>query len=158
MPVADNARDSNRGSRSRGRSRASRSRANSRANSRRRGRSGSAATNTPTDVDNTADQEDQDDKDEMERITKRSTTLRKHNERPNLYTSLYYPDMIVEYGLGTNLNVLTGKSMHRIFKDIIYKTNHRNPERDLLQRINFEMTIRFLLLNGMSDLEELLVH
>lgn len=84
--------------------------------------------------------------------------MRKYNKRPNLYTSLYYLDIIVEYGLGTNLNVLIGKSIHRIFKDIIYKTNYRNLERDLLQRINFEITIRFLLLNSISDLEELLVY
>lgn len=36
--------------------------------------------------------------------------------------------------------------MYRIFKDIIYKTNYRNLERDLLQRINFEIIVRFLLL------------
>lgn len=79
--------------------------------------------------------EDSDDNptDEREKYgTKRSTMLRKYNERPNLYTSLYYLEMIAKYGLGTNLNVLTSKSIHRIFKDIIYKTNHRNPERDLL--------------------------
>lgn len=83
--------------------------------------------------------------------------LRKHNERPNLYTSLYYLEIIAKYGLGTNLNVLTSKSIHRIFKDIIYKTNYRNPERDLLQRINFEITIRFLLIGSILETEQPLI-
>lgn len=131
VPVADNARDTGRGrGRGRGRARSTRaSRAASRATSR--GGGGSAEPHAESDE---------------EKVTVRSTQYRKHNQRPNLHTSTHYPTFIAEYGLGTNLNVLTGESMHRIFKEMIYKTNHRNPERDLLQRINFEMTVRFLLL------------
>lgn len=40
--------------------------------------------------------------------------------------------MIAEYSLGINLTVLIGKEIYRIFKEMIYKTNHRNLERDLL--------------------------
>lgn len=163
VPVADNSRTQvisgpglgvgagvRRGRGSRSRARASRSRGGSRGGSY----GGSTAT-TPRD----ADAEDDSDKDieREQQGTVRSTALRKLNERPNLHTGLHYQEMISEYGLGINLTVLTGEEMHRIFKDMIYKTNHRNPERDLLQRINFEMTIRFLLMGSMSETERPLI-
>lgn len=164
VPVADNSaaaiREAARGGRGRGRARA-RARAAIRSTSRGRASTsrGSSAVNTPAE-----DRElsDDDAEFEAERLretmgTKTSTTLRKHNERPNLHTAQHYPEMIAEYGLGINLTVLTGEEMHRIFKEMIYKTNHRNPERDLLQRINFEMTVRFLLLGSMSETEQPLI-
>jgi hypothetical protein len=39
----------------------------------------------------------------------------------------------------------------RLFKKVIYTTNHRNPEKDLLFKENLRQTIRFVLANAFSD-------
>lgn len=155
-PVTDNSRDTQasneptaRGSRSRARSRA-RSRS-SRRTSRTRGpysdsRSSSVATPISTAIESIAI-----DKDEEERVTIKSALYRKHNIRPNLYTSLYYLAFIAKYSLAINLNVITSEEFYRILKGIIYLTNYRNLERNLLQRINFEITIRFLLIGSIEQ-------
>lgn len=150
--VADNSRATlnlGQGHRRRRRRRRSRSRGYISTSSSR----SSSTINTPFNEDS-----DEDPINNCEKYgTKRSTILRKYNKRLNLYTSLYYLEIIAKYSLGTNLNVLTSKSIYRIFKDIIYKTNYRNPERDLLQRINFEITIRFLLIGSVLETEQPLI-
>lgn len=138
-PITDNAQDPSRGygcGQGRTRARSTRaSRASSLITSRTNSRSSRISSTEPYKES------------EEEKVTVRSVQYRKHNQRPNLYTSIYYPTFIAEYSLGTNLNILIGESIHRIFKEMIYKTNYRNLERDLLQRINFEITVRFLLLS-----------
>jgi hypothetical protein len=39
----------------------------------------------------------------------------------------------------------------RLSKKVIYTTNHRNPEKDLLFKENLRQTIRFVLANAFSD-------
>lgn len=136
-PVADNSRDTQasneltaRGSRSRARSRA-RSRS-SRRTSRTRGPYGDSRSSSVTTPISTAIESIAIDKDEEERVTIKSALYRKYNIRPNLYTSLYYLVFIAKYSLAINLNVITSEEFYRILKGIIYLTNYRNPERNLL--------------------------
>lgn len=101
---------------------------------------------------------------EPERETIRANRLRADQDRPNVHVALHYIDQAMEYGLPSNCNVLMGEDQHRSvlshstsdhthttctdcsdFKALIYTTNFINPERDLLQRVNLQMTIRFIL-------------
>ncbi|EGP82108.1 uncharacterized protein MYCGRDRAFT_97860 [Zymoseptoria tritici IPO323] len=80
----------------------------------------------------------------------RAVQFRHDMERPNMHTGLYYPDRIDEFALPSNTNVLIGEELS---KEMILYTNKKNPERDLLQRMDFAITTRFTLQNAFKDEE-----
>ncbi|KAN0076688.1 hypothetical protein V8E54_006830 [Elaphomyces granulatus] len=45
-----------------------------------------------------------------------------------------------------------GEDKHRLFKKVIYTTNHCNPEKDLLFKENLRQTNRFILANALHEL------
>ena len=51
--------------------------------------------------------------------------------RPNVYIGLYYPDVVDEYSLISMAIVLVFEIKHKLWKRVVYYTNHRNPEKDL---------------------------
>lgn len=69
-------------------------------------------------------------------------------QRPNVHTGLHYQDVLEEYGLPSNINVLIGEDKHRWFKLIVYLTNHSKVEKTMLGKENLQQTIRLLLLNA----------
>lgn len=96
----------------RGRGRSGRGRGRGRPSSRTSSRSSSYASSRSSSTISTAQtlvsiaSNEQDDEVASlgeARVTIKAAEYRKHNLRPNLYTSLYYLIMIVEYSLGINL-------------------------------------------------------
>ncbi|SMR43431.1 unnamed protein product [Zymoseptoria tritici ST99CH_3D1] len=79
--------------------------------------------------------------------------LRAMKRRPNVHTGLHYAELRDEYGLISNHNVLIGEDRHREFKRLIYTTNKQNPERDLLQAINMQMSTRLVFQDGFLQSE-----
>ncbi|KAI0995550.1 hypothetical protein K3495_g12629 [Podosphaera aphanis] len=66
-------------------------------------------------------------------------------KRPNMHIAVHYTALVEEYGLSVNVNVLVGEDKYQAFKKMIYTTNHRYPEKDLLTKENLRQTIRLLL-------------
>jgi hypothetical protein len=57
----------------------------------------------------------------------------------------------LEFGLVSHCNVLIGEDKHRQYKKEIYHTNYKHPERDLLNRENFQQTVRLLLVHSFEE-------
>jgi hypothetical protein len=88
-----------------------------------------------------------------EPMTKKGARHHQDQKRPNVHTGLHLPPMLEEYGLTVLLNVLIGEDMHRLFKKLVYNTNHSNVERQLLLQENLRQTIRLILLNAYKESE-----
>ncbi|SMY27283.1 unnamed protein product [Zymoseptoria tritici ST99CH_1A5] len=84
-------------------------------------------------------------------ITYRSKQYRADMKRPNVYMGMHYDMVFAEYGTPVHASVLPGERMHKEFKRQIYNTNMRNPERNLLQRIGVDITLRLVVQNGFPD-------
>ena len=72
-------------------------------------------------------------------------------KRPNMHTALHYPAITEEYGIPSNCNVLIGEDKHRFFKKIVYDTNHRRVEKELLSKENMRQTLRLVLADAFDD-------
>ena len=72
---------------------------------------------------------------------------------PTIHAGLHFVDVVDEYGLPIFINTLIWEDYHRGFKKDVYTTNHSNVERLLLDKVNFRMTIRLLLLGAFDDTE-----
>ena len=70
---------------------------------------------------------------------------------PTIHTALHFIDIVDEYGLALFINTLIWEDFHRGFKNDVYTTNHANIERLLLEKANFRITIRLLLLGAFND-------
>jgi hypothetical protein len=109
----------------------------------------------PTDDTRGEGDGDGDDDYPVVKKTKGSIQYSRDQARPNVHTGLHYPVIAAEYGLPSNVNVLIGEAQHKEFKAMVYNTNKQNPERDLLQRINMELTSRLVLQGGFQTDEPL---
>lgn len=72
----------------------------------------------------------------------RAEQFRKDLGRPNIHQGLHAQDVLREYGMPSNVNVLQAEDKHRGFKQDILGTNQQRPERDLLLKENFRQTTR----------------
>lgn len=70
---------------------------------------------------------------------------------PNIHVGIYHPLSFEEFSLLYAINVLIGEDKHRLFKLLIYLTNHHHVEKELLDRENIRQTIRFTLQNAYSE-------
>ncbi|KAI0995689.1 hypothetical protein K3495_g12491 [Podosphaera aphanis] len=93
---------------------------------------------------------------QSDRITIRSEQYRQDQDRPKVHVGVLYKELLDEYGLMTHCNVLLGEGQDRRFKSEIYNTNYIIPERDLLRRLNFQMTVRFLIGGAFTNGDPLL--
>lgn len=64
---------------------------------------------------------------------------------PNVHIGLHLKYFAEMYGTLWNIAVLIGEEKHRAFKRHAPSTNHRGIELQLLQKVNIEQTIRFIL-------------
>lgn len=80
--------------------------------------------------------------------TAKGWEYRNDQKRPNFHVAMHYPDVMKEYGLPSNCNVLIGEDKHRWFKKAVYTTNFSNVEKLLLGRESVRQTARLLLLGA----------
>lgn len=78
---------------------------------------------------------------------------RQDKQRPNVHIGVYYEEIMNEYGLPSNCNVLIGEDKHRWFKKIVYNTNFSNVERHLLMRKSLQQTTRLILVDAYRSSE-----
>lgn len=78
---------------------------------------------------------------------------RQDKQRPNVHIGIHYKELMTEYGLPSNCNVLIGEDKHRWFKKIVYNTNFSNVERHLLTRESLQQTSRLILLDAYQTSE-----
>ncbi|KAL7624010.1 hypothetical protein AAE478_001475 [Parahypoxylon ruwenzoriense] len=83
--------------------------------------------------------------------TAKSTKYHLWVSRPNVHLGLHYADVMEEYGLASLPMVLIFELKHKLWKRVVYTTNHRAPEKDLFHWENVTQTIRFLLLDAFAD-------
>ncbi|KAI8171048.1 hypothetical protein KHU50_005759 [Colletotrichum sp. SAR 10_65] len=81
-------------------------------------------------------------------MPKRAAQYEHDSRRPNVHIGIHYPQIMREYALPVNVNVLLGENQHRYFKRRVYETNFREVEKLLLQKVNMQMTMRLLLRNA----------
>jgi hypothetical protein len=91
--------------------------------------------------------------DETTNLSKTAADWLRDKNRPNFHTGLHYQTFIDEFGTPCNMNVLIGEDKHRLFKKIIYQSNFRHPELFLLEREQYQQTVR-LLLDGAFDRDD----
>ena len=65
---------------------------------------------------------------------------------PNVHIGIHYADVLTEYGLLSNCNVLIGENKHKWFKQIIYESNFSNAKSHLLGRENMQQTLQLIIL------------
>lgn len=70
-----------------------------------------------------------------------------------MHVGIHYTEIMDEYALPSNCNVLIGEDKHRWFKKIVYNTNFSNVERLLLTRESLQQTIRLILLDAFQNSE-----
>ncbi|MCJ1463693.1 hypothetical protein MMC07_002302 [Pseudocyphellaria aurata] len=58
------------------------------------------------------------------------------------YIGIHFERLLEEYGVLWNTNVLFGEDKHRFFKETVFSTNHRKPERQLLMKEAINFTIK----------------
>ncbi|KAI1102952.1 hypothetical protein F4804DRAFT_247491 [Jackrogersella minutella] len=87
----------------------------------------------------------------VELTTAKSTKYHLWMSRPNVHMGLHYANVVDEYGLASVPMVLAFEMKHKLWKRVVYTTNHKAPERDLFVFENVIQTIRFLLLNAFAD-------
>lgn len=64
--------------------------------------------------------------------TAKAEAFRSDQNRPNVHIGIHYADVLKEYGLASNCNVLIIEDKHKWFKQIIYESNFSNVEKHLL--------------------------
>lgn len=84
---------------------------------------------------------------------KKAKEYRQDQQRPNVHVGIHYEEVMKEYALPSNCNVLIGEDKHRWFKKIVYNTNFSNVERHLLMRESLQQTTRLILLDAYQSLE-----
>ncbi|KAI0599024.1 hypothetical protein F4775DRAFT_591811 [Biscogniauxia sp. FL1348] len=87
----------------------------------------------------------------VEMTTAKSSKYKLWMSRPNVHIGLHYGDVMDEYGLVSVNMVIVFELKHKLWKKIVYSTNHRSPEKDLFAWENFAQTIRFVLLDAYKD-------
>lgn len=85
---------------------------------------------------------------------KRATEIERMSARPNMHIGLHYGEMINDWGVANNGNVLLGEDQHRRFKKAVTGTNHRTPEQSLLIKESLNKTLTCLLKGSTSEKEE----
>ncbi|KAL9035756.1 MAG: hypothetical protein Q9180_004684 [Flavoplaca navasiana] len=73
--------------------------------------------------------------------------------RPNVHTAIHYGQTMEEFAIPSNINVLIGEDKHRLFKQLVYQTNHINVEKLLLSSENLRQSIRLILLGAWKGIE-----
>lgn len=86
----------------------------------------------------------------------KAEAFRSDQNRPNVHIGIHYADVLKEYGLVSNCNVLIGEDKHKWFKQIIYESNFSNVERHLLGRENMQQTLRLIILGSFEQSESVL--
>ncbi|KAI1811386.1 hypothetical protein GGS20DRAFT_588590 [Poronia punctata] len=87
----------------------------------------------------------------VEMTTAKSTKYKLWMSRPNVHIGLHYQEVLEEYGLPSLPNVIVFEIKHKLWKKMVYTTNHRAPEKDLFAWENVAQTLRFVLLNSFAD-------
>lgn len=90
--------------------------------------------------------------------TAKGWEYRNDQKRPNFHVAMHYADVMKEYGLPSNCNVLIGEDKHRWFKKLVYTTNFTNVEKLLLSRESVRQTARLLLLGAYKMSEPEISH
>ncbi|OJD12911.1 hypothetical protein ACJ73_09277 [Blastomyces percursus] len=62
-------------------------------------------------------------------------------------------DLIKEYGVANNCNVLIGEDKHREYKQLVRNTNHRDVEKTLLVQESFRRTVQLVFQGSFDDSE-----
>lgn len=126
-----------------------RSRAVSRSQSRRPSRGPSLPPFTPEPAE-PAEQTQQVEQAEFS-PAHRTKVIQGMKNRPNMHIGLHYLDQIKEYALANNCNVLSGEDKHRDYKLLVYRTNHKDVEKFLLQQESYRKTIELSLYGAFSE-------
>lgn len=64
--------------------------------------------------------------------TTKGWEYRNDQKRPNFHVAMHYADVMKEYALPSNCNVLIDEDKHCWFKKMVYTTNYSNVEKSLL--------------------------
>ncbi|EFR03711.1 hypothetical protein MGYG_06708 [Nannizzia gypsea CBS 118893] len=89
----------------------------------------------------------------IETVSHRAKGIQAIKNRPNIHIGIHYLDQIKEYGVANNYSVLVGEDKHRDYKNLIYRTNHRDIEKVLLLQESFKRTLQLILQGAFSEEE-----
>jgi hypothetical protein len=64
---------------------------------------------------------------------------------PNFHIGIHFEQVMEEYGVLWNANVLFGEHMHKFFKQAVISTNHHKPERQILLKDAIRSTYKAIL-------------
>ncbi|KAI1822978.1 hypothetical protein F4861DRAFT_540483 [Xylaria intraflava] len=87
----------------------------------------------------------------VEITTAKSTKYKLWMSRPNVHIGLHYRDVLEEYCLPSLPMVIVFEIKHKLWKKMVYTTNHRVPEKDLFSWENIAQTMRFVILNSHAE-------
>ncbi|KAI5300557.1 hypothetical protein KEM56_002359 [Ascosphaera pollenicola] len=76
---------------------------------------------------------------------KHSKELERKTGWPNIHIGLHYRKVVEEYGCAGNVTVLTGENKHRVYKDLVTRTNKKNVEKTLLRQESLRLTLALVL-------------